>query len=262
MKLHYREYGRYDDRRPTLILLHGLLGSSANWHGIARRLEAEHHLLVPDLRNHGRSPHADEMGYPEMAGDLLQLVDEQGLDQALFIGHSMGGKVAMWLALAEVERVSGLVVVDIAPVAYHHSFAPIIGAMRAVDLQRLESRQAADEILAQHLPDLGLRQYLLQNLALENRRWRWRVNLSAIESAMPSILDFPLPGHNSSYPGQTLFLYGSESDYVQPGHEARIRSLFPYARLRVVSGAGHWLYAQRPEQFVSAVAAFVSTATH
>lgn len=257
MKLYYREYGRYSDQRPTLILLHGLLGSSVNWHGIARRLEARHHLLVPDLRNHGRSPHAPEMDYPSMAGDLLELLDEQGLDDALWVGHSMGGKAAMWLALARSERVAGLVVADIAPVAYDHDFGLILTAMEAVDPATLTSRQEADRILARYLDDPGLRQYLLQNLTREQGRWGWRVNLQALGAAMRAITGFSVPPGSSSYPGPTLFLHGDRSDYITPEHRPRIAALFPLARVRLIPGAGHWLYAEQPDAFVSALNRFI-----
>lgn len=134
MKLYYREYGTYSDQRPTLILLHGLLGSSSNWHGIARQLEAGHHIIVPDLRNHGRSPHADDVGYPAHVADLLELLDEHGLDSVQLVGHSMGGKVAMQLALEQPQRVSALAVVDIAPVTYPNRFQTIYSAMTSLDL--------------------------------------------------------------------------------------------------------------------------------
>jgi len=257
MKLHYREYGRYSDQRPTLILLHGLLGSSVNWHSIARRLESAHHILVPDLRNHGRSPHAREMDYPSMAGDLLQLLDDQGLDDALWVGHSMGGKAAMWLALARPERVAGLVVVDIAPVTYGHGFDLVLTAMQAVDLAVLDSRQDADAILAGYLDDPGLRQYLLQNLAREQGRWYWRANLPALAAGMESISGFSLPPGSSSYPGPALFVYGDRSNYVTPARQPRIAALFPLARLRLIAGAGHWLYAEQPEAFLAALNSFI-----
>ncbi len=256
VELHYREYGRYRDDRPTLVLLHGLLGSSVNWHGIARRLEARWHLLVPDLRNHGRSPHDPAMGYPEMAADLRAFIERQGLEDAVWIGHSMGGKAAMWLALAWPERAAGLVVVDIAPVSYDHGFENILAAMAAVDLERLGSRSDADRQLAVRLPDAGLRQYLLQNLVQGQGRWRWRVDLDLLREAMAAITGFEPPA-GGTYPGPALFVYGSDSSYVTPAHQRRITELFPLARLRMIPGAGHWLYAEQPERFVAALEGFL-----
>ena len=164
MKLHSREYGTHNDSRPTLILLHGLLGSSSNWHGIARRLAPDYHVIVPDLRNHGASPHADRVDYPAMSEDLMGLMDERGLDSALPIGHSMGGKIAMWLSLQQPERIEGLVVADIAPVRYEHRFDTIFRALGSVDLGNLRSRGEADTSLAATLDDSGLRQYLFRFL--------------------------------------------------------------------------------------------------
>jgi esterase len=258
MRLYCREYGTYNSNRSSLILLHGLLGSSANWHGIARRLAALRHVLVPDLRNHGRSPHAPEAGYPDLATDLLDLLDEHGLDEATFIGHSMGGKAAMWLALTHGERVERLIVADIAPVAYPNRFSTIYHALNAVDTGMLAGRRAADEVLARYLPDPGLRQYLLQNLELDAGRWRWRVNLPALQAGMEQIVGFPPLPAGCQYPGPVQFLHGGESDYILPAHGDVIRAHFPLARIRSIPGAGHWLYAEKPEQFFAALSAFLA----
>ena len=258
MKLHYREYGTYTGERPTLILLHGLLGSSANWHGISRRLASEHHLIVPDLRNHGRSPHGDGVGYPTMADDLLELMDEHGLESTLLVGHSMGGKVAMWLALEQPERVGRLVVVDIAPVPYPDRFSVIYNALNAIDLPTLEGRGEAETTLAHTLPDSGLRQYLLQNLTLKNGKWQWRINLKALHTGMADIVDFPLLSPQRQYLGETLFIYGSKSDYIKPEYQKPIHQLFPYARLRNIPGAGHWLFSEKPDEFYAALISFLN----
>jgi esterase len=258
MTLHYREYGDYSDHRPSLILLHGLLGSSANWHSIARQLGESHHVLVPDLRNHGRSPHLPDVRYPALAADVARLIDDQGLDSALLVGHSMGGKTAMWLALEQPEKVSALVVVDIAPVVYRDRFADIFEALHAVDLVALKSRQQADAILARSLDDLGLRQYLLQNLHTVEGQWCWRANLPALVAGMQDIVGFPLPDSLHSYPGAALFIHGGLSDYVTEAGREQIRKFFPHARLRVVPDAGHWVYAERPKAFIEALLPFIN----
>ena len=258
MKLHYREYGSYSESRATLILLHGLLGSSANWHGIARKLEPGNHIIVPDLRNHGASPHADRADYPAVGADVLELIEEHGLDSVLLVGHSMGGKAAMWLALRQPECVAGLVVVDIAPVRYEHEFDTIFRALRSINPVLLQNRGEADRLLAGRLSDPGLRQYLLQNLTRREGEWYWRANLDALEAAMADIVGFPDIPAAVQYPGPAFFLYGTASDYVRPEHQPRIRALFPRARMRSLVGAGHWLYAQRPDEFLSAVRRFVA----
>ncbi len=257
MGLFYREYGRYNERNPTLILLHGLLGSSANWHGIARKLEANHHLIVPDLRNHGRSSHSEDVGYPSLAWDVADLIDEHGLDSVVLIGHSMGGKVAMWLALEQPEKVAKLVVVDIAPVAYPNRFDTIYAGLLAIDLNNLKQREEADAALAGYLDSVSLRQYLLQNLQQRNGEWSWRVNLDALLSGMERILSFPETSPGAQYLGAPLFIHGNESDYVLAEHSQSISRYFPYMRLRTVPGAGHWVYAEQPDAFITALTGFL-----
>jgi pimeloyl-ACP methyl ester carboxylesterase len=248
MRLHFREYGNYGDQHPTLVFLHGLLGSSVNWHSLARGLAERFHVLVPDLRNHGRSPHDEDVSYAALARDVAQLIDEQGLESALLIGHSMGGKAAMWLALEQPERVTGLVVVDIAPVAYPNRFGVIYEALHAVDQAPVGSRGEADAILAGYLDEAGLRQFLLQNLRQEAGGWGWRMNLPALTRGMAEIVGFP--AHDGpAYPGPTLFIHGEQSDYLQPEARPVIRRLFPRAHLQGVPGAGHWVYAEQPQAF-------------
>ena len=257
MNLYYREYGSYSQERPSIVMLHGLFGSSANWHTVARGLSAEYHVIVPDLRNHGRSPHSDEMDYPVMVEDLGHLLEEHGLDSVLLVGHSMGGKVAMLFALHHPQRVEGLVVVDIAPVSYLHRFDTIFEALRDVNLDVLSRRSEADSVLARRLEPHGLRQYLLQSLFRDDDRWRWRMNLDALYHAIDDITAFPVSSALTAYPGSTLFIYGSESDYLTRQHYKRIKTLFPHARLRTIPGAGHWVYAEQPEAFASALWGFL-----
>jgi esterase len=259
LPLVYREYGQPHDGQPPVLLLHGLLGSSANWHSIARRLAGDYRVLVPDLRNHGRSPQAAEMGYPVMATDLATLLERAGLTSAVCVGHSMGAKVAMWLALTQPEKVARLVAVDMAPTRNPNRFEAVLRALAAVDLATLGSREDADRRLARWLEEPRLRQYLLQNLALEQGRWRWRVNLSALERGIEPLLDFPPVPAGSQFLGPSLFIYGSESDYVTPEAYGTILHWFPYARLRPITGAGHWVYAEQLEPFLMALRPFLDT---
>jgi pimeloyl-ACP methyl ester carboxylesterase len=251
--LYLREYATTSTDGPPILLLHGLLGSSANWHGIARRLAKGHRVLVPDLRGHGRSPAGGGISYPAMAADLIHLVDAHGIPRATVIGHSMGGKAAMWLALTSPERVAALGVVDMAPVAYPDRFATLLAAMRALPLAKVTDRRGADAGLAAAEPDPGVRGYLLQNLEHGADGWRWRIDLSALDAARAEIRDFPDPG-TAQFPGPALFVYGTESDYLTGAHLARIQALFPLARVRPVAGAGHWVYADQPEGFLAAIA--------
>jgi pimeloyl-ACP methyl ester carboxylesterase len=256
MKLFCREYGE-DRGGPPLVFIHGLFGSSANWRGIARRFSDAYRVLVPDLRNHGQSPHSDDVSFKSQAADVLALLDASGEEQAVLVGHSMGGKVAMRLALDAPERVTALACVDIAPVSYPGDrFGPIFEAMAAVDPETLASRQQADARLAGFLPARQLRSYLLQNLVKEQDGWRWRLNLGALEQGMQEVSGFDAPA-DARFLGEALFVYGGNSSYVKPEHAKIIRYWFPYARLRQIAGAGHWVYADEPLAFTNALESFL-----
>jgi len=257
MKLNYREYGSYTEEKPSLVFLHGLFGSSSNWHSIARQLESDFHILVVDLRNHGRSPHSQHVGYPEMADDLFKLVDDHGLDQVVLIGHSMGGKVAMWFALHHSELVARLVVVDIAPVSYEHDFDLILEALHSINLAQLSSRSEADSALANFVDEPGLRQYLLQNLSRHEGGWRWRINLSGLEAGIDYLVGYPPIPPGATYSGDTLFIHGGLSHYVTKQYEKSIKALFPQAEWHEISAAGHWVYAEKPDAFLAALRSFL-----
>jgi pimeloyl-ACP methyl ester carboxylesterase len=239
-----------------LLLLHGLFGSSANWHGIASALSDNVPVISVDLRNHGRSHWDEAMGYEEMACDLRALLVHLGIERVSVAGHSMGGKAAMWLALTHPERVEALVAADIAPVTYPGRFTAIIETLRELDLTELGSRREADLRLAGALHSPALRSYLLQNLVKDGEAWRWRLNLAALDGAMDELMSFPDPNARQ-YPGPALFVYGTESDYVNGEHLPRIRTLFPLARLRAVPNAGHWVYSDEPDAFVRALTGFL-----
>jgi len=257
LNLHYREYGAYADHKPSLVFLHGLFGSSSNWHSIARGLEDQYHIIAPDLRNHGRSPHHNRVEYSDMAGDLYHLIDDHGLESVILIGHSMGGKVAMWFALHHPHLVERLVVVDIAPVSYEHSFDTVLEALHAIELDQLSSRTEADQILARYLDEIGLRQYLLQNLARDGDGWRWRINLTGLEAGIDALVSYPDEKPGDSYGGETLFIHGANSDYVQPAYMNEIESLFPQATSHEIPDAGHWVYAEKPVLFMGALTPFL-----
>ncbi len=235
---------------PPLLIAHGLFGSARNWGVIAKRLSDARTVTALDMRNHGESAWFDSHDYHDMAADLGRL-SQPGTD---VLGHSMGGKAAMVLALTRPDLVRKLVVADIAPVAYSHSQTPMIDAMRRIDLSRIETRGDADRQLQEIVPDAGVRAFLLQSLDVKGRKWR--LNLDVLESEMDSIVGFP--DVDGSFEGPTLFLSGSESDYVQPAHRDRIKALFPAARFAKLPGAGHWLHAEKPREFEAAVEAFLA----
>jgi len=244
-----------DTAHPPILIAHGLFGSARNWGVIARRLSDARRVISVDMRNHGESPWHDGHSYPELAEDLAEVIAAYG-GQADVLGHSMGGKAAMALALLHPQAVRRLIVADIAPVAYGHTQQPLIDAMRAVDLSRVETRRDADAQLAERVAEDGVRAFLLQSLDVKGRRWR--LNLDALERDMPKILGWPdLPG---TFDGPVLVLSGALSDYVTPDHRPAIRGLFPNARFAKIPEAAHWLHADRPRAFEAAVRAFAGVA--
>lgn len=247
---------------PPLVILHGLLGAARNWMAIAKRLGQDFETHALDLRNHGRSPWADGMSYRTMAADVVRYIDDNGLDAPTVIGHSMGGKAAMALALDAPEKVGRLLVADIAPVAYERSgrssFLDFIDAMAALDLDAVARRSDGDRLLADAIPDRAVRSFLLQNLVAEDSGagFRWRCNLAALADGMVDILDFPDALSGKTYASPTLFLTGADSNYVRPEHRQLIRSYFPGAMFAALKDAGHWLHADRPRPFMDAVRTF------
>jgi pimeloyl-ACP methyl ester carboxylesterase len=231
-----------------LLIAHGLFGSARNWGVIAKRLSQDRPVITVDMRNHGQSPWFNSHTYQDMANDLAQVIR----GRADVLGHSMGGKAAMVLALQNPQLVNRLIAADIAPVTYSHSQQGPINAMRRVDLAHVTSRAEAKEQLGDLEP--GVADFLLQSLDMKDRAWR--LNLDVLAAEMDEIIGFP--EIEGSFDGPTLFLSGAASSYVQPEHRARIKALFPAARFAKIPGAGHWLHAEKPREFEAAVTAFLS----
>lgn len=240
-----------------VVLLHGLFGQARNFGQIQRTLAQRWRVIALDLRNHGASPHAPDMRYATMARDVLETLGALGVASAVLIGHSMGGKVAMVAALEAPAAVSRLLVADIAPVAYDHAgfHGRYVAAMRALTLRPGLTRAEADAALAEAVPDAPTRSFLLQNLRF-GEAMGWRLNLEAIEPALPALAGWP-DMEDAVYRGPTLFLAGARSDYVRPEARPAIHALFPAARVVTLKEAGHWIHADDPEGFVSVVEAFV-----
>ncbi len=242
--------------RPPLVLLHGLLGSSRNWQTAGADLSARHHVLAPDLRNHGRSPHAEPMSYPAMMDDVLAWLDAQGLRRATFVGHSMGGKVAMLLASRHPGRVERLVVVDIAPRGYYWpghraSFA----AMNELNLADLRSRAEAELRFEARVPSYGTRKFLTTNLErTEAGGWFWQVNLPVLTAALPAMEANPLQP-DDRYTGPVTFIAGGRSVYIEPEDHATIRAHFPRAEVVTIPDSGHSPHMEARAAFVTAVLA-------
>jgi pimeloyl-ACP methyl ester carboxylesterase len=241
---------------PPLVIAHGLFGSGRNWGVIARRLADSRHVWAVDMRNHGESPRFSSHGYPDLAADLAEVIRHLGAPVDL-LGHSMGGKAAMHLALTDPSLIRRLVVADIAPVAYGHDQTRHIEAMRALDLSDLTTRGEADRRLSALIEDAALRAFFLQSLDLKAEGGpRWRLNLDTLEAEMPKIVGWP--GTQGEFPRPALFLTGAESHYVKPEYRDTIRALFPAARFAKIPGAGHWLHAEKPREFEETVRVFLN----
>ena len=238
-----------------VIILHGLYGSARNWNAIAKRLGADYRVFALDMRNHGGSPWADSMDYVEMAGDVVEFIKHHGLEGTAILGHSMGGKAAMTLALEDGGLAGRLIVADVAPVSYGHDLDSLLGAMEGVPLEGVERRAEVDAALAGAIPDPSIRAFLLQNLVRDGGGFVWRVNLAAVRACLADIAGFP--DAVGSYGAPTLFVAGEKSNYIRAEYSDTIKRLFPNARTATIPGAGHWVHADRPEQFIDTVRGFL-----
>ena len=238
--------------RPVVVL-HGLFGSARTLTALTRALSASHRAIAMDLRNHGDSAHDPAMDYDTMAADVAETMSALGVEAAHVAGHSMGGKVAMRLALRQPARVRRLVVADIAPVPYPSHFGAFTRAMLAVPPSA--SRAEADGMLAPEIPDPAIRGFLMHNFRPGTG---WRIGLNQIAGALPRVEDWDVT--IGQFDGPTLFVTGARSDYVLPEHRPAILRLFPAARFVAIKDAGHWLHAEQPAAFNATVAGFLTTA--
>ena len=245
-------HGQATDKTPLLIV-HGLYGSARNWGVIAKRLSDERQVIAVDLRNHGASPWTENHTYPELADDLAEVIAAYG-GQMDVIGHSMGGKSAMMLALRHPQALRRLIVADIAPVTYGHSQIQFIEAMRQVDFSKVERRPDAEAQLAAAGVEPALQSFFTQSLDLANKGWK--LNLETLARHMPDIMGFPEV--DAQWEGPTLFLSGAESNYVTREHRGAAQNYFPKARFAKIPGAGHWLHSEKPREFEANARAFLN----
>lgn len=252
MKLNYKQYGQ----GPPLIILHGLLGSLDNWHTLAKKFGEAYTVYTIDQRNHGRSPHSEDLSYPLMADDLYEFMQDHQITSACLIGHSMGAKTAMQFAIHYPHMAQQLVLVDMHPFRNAPSHQTIFEALKSVDLSTLERRSDADEQLKPLIPDFGIRQFLLKNLTrTEEGGYGWKVNLPVLEKAYDKILEGV---NNGTFEGPVLFLKGGRSDYIDETNLPEYQQIFPHATLKTIEESGHWIHAEAPQQFYDAVQAFLS----
>jgi len=254
--LHYKQFGDPLTKN-TIILLHGLLGSMDNWRSQAQLLSTNNHIITPDLRNHGQSPHLSGMRYKDMAEDILHLADHLGLEQFDLLGHSMGGKVAMYLALNYPERLRRLVIVDIAPKPYQLWHLPVFKALLALPISEITSRKQANDALAESIEAPSERAFLLKNLKTsDNGGYEWRCNLDEITRTYLNIANFNvLDGQTFDKP--CLFIKGANSPYIDPeADELGIQQLFPQANIVSIDNTGHLPHVEAPQVFYDLIKQF------
>ncbi len=252
--LNYKSYGE----GPAFVIMHGLFGMLDNWQTLARKWADRYQVILVDLRNHGRSPHVDEMDYSLMAEDVAELLETLGIDECILLGHSMGGKVAMQTALSYPELVRQLIVVDIAPRRYRAGHDSIFAALEAFDPLAVSDRKAAAAAMTQYVSEPGIQLFLLKNLTRNPEGgFRWRMNLPVIKEHYGKLIG-PVGQMGEQYDGPGLFLRGGNSGYVSTDDWPLIETLFPAAQLATVAGAGHWVHAEKPAELMAEVNAFLA----
>jgi pimeloyl-ACP methyl ester carboxylesterase len=252
MKLHYRSIGQ----GKPIILLHGIFGTSDNWQTFGKALADEgYEVFLVDQRNHGNSPHSNDFSYPVMAEDIREFIRQHQLENPIVLGHSMGGKAALFFAVTYPNLYDKMIVVDIAPKAYPNRHDNIIKAFSAVDLAHLQSRNEAEAQMEPMVADAGVRQFLLKNLKRTDEGFAWKLNLPVIRDNLDKIME-GLPA-NKTTDKSILFVRGEKSDYINDDDEQAIKEQFPNARIITIPNAGHWVHAEQPEPLYRAVVEFL-----
>ena len=244
-----------------IVLIHGLFGSLENLNMVAKPLSQDYCVTSVDVRNHGNSFHASTMDYTELAQDIINLLDHLNIETCLLLGHSMGGKIAIQVALEQPKRITKLLVADIAPVSYPPHHLRIIEGLRAIDLTQVFARKDADTQLTSFVDNIGVRQFLLRNLALDSQgKFAFKCSINNIASCYPQIMKAnKIPDNKAAYQGQTLFIKGGSSDYILPEYKEAITALLPNSKAKIIQGAGHWLHAEKTIAFNKIVVDFIKS---
>ena len=252
MNLYYNIIGEGE----PLVILHGLFGSSDNWISIAKKFAQKYRVILPDLRNHGRSPHNIEWDYKIMSEDVDMMLQTLGITETHLLGHSMGGKTAMTFASANPETIMKLIIADIAPRYYPVHHRPILDALSSIPLDHLKSRVEAENRLSRFISDERTKQFLLKNLYRDHRHtFRWRFNINVIDQLIENVGQSTYPSEPIEIP--TLFVRGVNSDYITDTDIMDIRQFFTHVRVETIGNAGHWIHAEQPDAFVCTVMSFL-----
>jgi esterase len=251
VNLNYK-LSQIDTTSPWLILIHGLFGNADNLAGIKRHFESQFNIVSIDLPDHGESPWTDGFDISIAADSIYAVLTSLAISKAAVLGHSLGGKVAMRLALNHSEVVSHLIVADIAPVAYEHSHQAVFDGLNAVPLATIESRRQAEAAMGQFVKEPGVRQFLLKSLYQNTKgEWAWRFNVAGLYESYHRIIDWEQT--NQQFDGVTLFIKGALSDYITTAHREAIARYFPRSKAHIIEGTGHWLHAEKPSAFNAVV---------
>ncbi len=243
MKLNFRKMGE----GPALIILHGLFGSSDNWQTLGKKYAEDFTVYLVDQRNHGHSARSEEFSYELMAADLLELMDDENIQSANLLGHSMGGKTVMTFVQLHPEKVDKLIVADIAAKGYPPHHQVILEALNTIDLNVMNTRKAVEDHINQYIQDAGTKQFLLKNLYWnENQQLDWRINIPVLTEKMPLTVG---PIGTDIVETSTLFLRGEKSGYITDDDLEAIHDQFPNSKVKTIAGAGHWLHAEKPQEF-------------
>jgi pimeloyl-ACP methyl ester carboxylesterase len=259
MTLYYRTLGDEHTAKPLVIILHGVFGTSDNWQTFGKALAERRRAILVDQRNHGQSPHSTEFNYPAMASDLKALIEQEQLNDPVVLGHSMGGKTAMFFAVQHPALLSKLIVVDIAPRAYPPHHQAVLDAFAAVDVDHIQSRSEAEEQIKPLMAERGVRQFLLKNLQRTDDGFAWKLNLPAIRDNIEAIGAAVPADQPVGVPA--LFVRGAKSDYIQEEDQELIKRIFPQASTVTIEKAGHWIHAEQPDALLEAVTSFLDKPT-
>ncbi|MES2617314.1 MAG: alpha/beta fold hydrolase [Bacteroidota bacterium] len=254
MKLFYKKYGTTGK---PLFILHGIFGMLDNWHNIAKQLSEQYTVYTIDARNHGQSPHSDEMSYQLMAEDVIEMADDLGIDQFILMGHSMGGKTALWIANQFGNRIDQLILVDIAPKTYKPGHLSYFEAFKNIPWHTLTSRKEVDDALMTYETDMGVRLFLAKNIDrnLEGS-FTVKTNFPVIQKAYAEIIG--ALHFTNVYNGPVLFILGAKSHYLSEDDKPYIEQYFPNAEYASISNAGHWVHADNPVEFLQVLRDFLT----